>query len=286
MKKINKRVATAIIAAVMFAFTSVAASAADYGSNPSYPKPDVPGSSTEDSSDDGDDNDVAGSTADNAVSVVTDDVISDIIAGAEQGQATVYADSDEVIVTEAAIGEIAGGDVVVTIVTDEYSIEIDPSLIDEVREIDLTMDITVTDEETDIDDVAVPANAIVISPAQKGDFGMTISVTIPASSLEGLDTDNLKLYYISDDGETELIDDNVAVNADGSVSVAISHASQYVITDEELGAADEDDAVVEEVEDEEAEEVVTDTNPGTGVMLSTAVISICAAVVFASRKRK
>lgn len=295
MKKLNKRIATALIAAAMFAFTSVAASAADYGSTPSYPTPSVPDSSTTDDKEE--DKDVAGSTEDTAVTVVTDSVIADIVADAEDGKATVYADAADVTITEAAIGEIAKSEVVVTITTDEYEIEIDPSLIEEVKEIDLTMVITVAEDETDVDDVTVPANAIVIAPAQKGEFGMTVKVTIPAASVEGLDTDNLKLYYISDDGKVELIDSNVAVNADGSVSVSISHASKYVITDEDLEvAAEEDDAVIEEVEDDDADAetdadedkapVVEDNNPGTGVMLSTAAVLACAAVAVVSKKRK
>ena len=295
MKKLNKRIATALIAAAMFAFTSVAASAADYGSVPSYPAPSVPGSSTTDTSteDKEEDKDVAGSTEDTAVEVVTDTVIADIIAEAKDGKATVYADAADVTVTETAIGEIAKSDVVVTIATKEYEIEIDPSLIEEVKEIDLTMNITVADKETDVDDVTVPANAIVIAPAQKGEFGMTVKVTIPAASVEGLDTENLKLYYISDDGKVELVDSNVAINADGSVSVSISHASQYVITDEEL---ETDDAVIEEDDDDtivEDDDVVAeddapaaDTNPGTGVMLSTAAVLACAAVAVVSKKRK
>ncbi len=294
MKKINKRIATALIAAAMFAFTSVAASAADYGSTPTYPAPSVPDSSTTDDKEE--DKDVAGSTEDTAVDVVTDTVIADIIADAEDGKATVYADAEDVVITEAAIGEIAKSDVVVTIATEEYEIEIDPSLIEEVKEIDLTMTITVADDETEVDDVTVPANAIVIAPAQKGEFGMTVKVTIPAASVEGLDTDNLKLYYISDEGEVTLIDSNVKVNADGSVSVSISHASQYVITDEELEVtAEEDDAVIEEddddtaVEDDDAiaeDDATADSNPGTGVMLSTAAVLACAAVAVVSKKRK
>ena len=266
MKKINKRIATALIAAAMFAFTSVAASAADYGVTPSYPTPSVPSTpSTEE------DKDVAGSTEDTAVTVVTDDVVADIIAA---GETTIYAEADEVVVTEAAIGAIAKSDDVVTIDTGDYAIEIDPALIEEVKEIDLTMVITVEAEKS-----------VTIAPAQKGEFGMTVKVTVPAATVKGLDTDNLKLYYISDDGDVTLIDDAIEVNADGSVSVTISHASEYVITDEELDAA-EDDAVIEEVEDDDDAPVAEDTNPGTGVVLGTTALAACAAVAVISKKRK
>lgn len=288
MKKINKRIATALIAAAMFAFTSVAASAADYGNTPSYPTPSVP--STPSDSDVSDSTDDSSDETDEETVVVTDDAVADAIADAENGAATIEASAEEVIVTEAAIGAIASGEVVVTIVTDEYEIEIDPSLIEEVKEIDLTMNITVVDEETDVDDVTVSKNSIVIAPAQSGAFGMTVKVTIPAAFVEGLDTDSLKLYYISDDGDVELIEDDVKVNADGSVSVSISHASKYVITDEDLLASEEDDDVaieeVEEDDDEEEVEAPADTNPGTGVMLSTAAMLACAAVAVVSKKRK
>lgn len=298
MKKLNKRIATALIAAAMFAFTSVAASAADYGSTPNYPTPSVPDSSTSvDSSADADSNAADSTEEKTETVVVTDSEVANAIADAEDGTATIEAAADEVIVTEAAIGEIATSGVVVTIVTDEYEIEIDPALIDEVKEIDLTMNITVADKATKVDNVAVPANAIVIAPAQKGEFGMTVKVTVPADTVKGLDTDNLKLYYISDDGKVELVESNITVNADGSVSVFISHASQYVITDEELEVtAEEDDAVIEEDEDDtivddddisvDDDKSASDSNPGTGVALGTAAVMVCTAAAVISKKRK
>ena len=129
-------------------------------------------------------------------------------------------------------------------------------------------------------------DAIVITPAQKGDFGMTVTVTIPAESVKNLNTESIFVYYVSDDGETTLLEDVVTVNDDGSISVSISHASSYIITDEEIQLnGDDDDA---DDDDDMVDEGTTDNNPGTGVACTAAALAAvsAAAIAVAAKKRK
>lgn len=286
MKKFSKIIAGVIAATTMVSATTVISSAVDYGNTPSYKEPDKV---TEES----------GATDATPTEIVTDDVITEAI----KNDAVVYITSDAVV-KEDAIGAIAKSDVPVTFEADDYSITIDPALIEEVGAIDLSMDIAVSDSDVEVDGVAVPAGAIVIAPAQKGAFGMTLKVTISAATVEDLDTDNISLYYIDDDGNVTKLDSDIEVNADGSVSISISHASKYVVSDVDLTADeeddDEDDATIDddddvvEIDDDadsEVDAVVTEkdeSNPHTGVALfgTAALTAVSAAVMTATAKKR
>ncbi|MGN0578781.1 MAG: hypothetical protein ACI4J4_09180 [Ruminiclostridium sp.] len=280
MKKFNgKLLVSGLLTAAMVSFASVSAFAADYAVDPGYDKPEKV---TEE----------AGTTPENPTSVVTDDTIKEVLKSDEP---VVYIESDKATVKEDAIGEIAKGDKPVTFEADEYSVTIDPADIEEVKPINLAMDIEVYDEG-DYEDAE--SAAIVITPAQKGDFGMTVTVTIPAASVKKLNTKALLVYYVSDDGEYTLLEDVVTVNADGSVSISISHASSYLITDEEIlfdNDEDDDDVAVDDDADDAAdddddmvEDGAADNNPGTGVACTAAALAAvsAAAVAVAAKKRK
>lgn len=282
MKKFNgKLLVSALLTAAMVSFSSVSAFAANYAVDPGYDKPEKV---TEE----------AGTTPDNPTSVVTDDTIKEVL---KSDNPVVYIESDKATVKEDAIGEIAKGDTPVTFEADEYSVTIDPADIEEVKPINLAMDIDVYGEGEYEDSESA---AIVITPAQKGDFGMTVTVTIPAASVKKLNTKSLYVYYISDDGEVTLLEDVVTVNADGSVSITISHASSYVITDELISLdgdaeEDDDDVAVDDDADDAAdddddmvEDGAADNNPGTGVACTAAALAAvsAAAVAVAAKKRK
>lgn len=283
MKKFWKMIASAAIAASMVSMTVVSASAADYGQTPSYEEPEkVPETPV--------------TTPETPVKVVTDDTVKEALKADEP---VIYIETEKASVKEDAIGEIAKSDKPVTFEAEEYAITIDPALITEVKAINLSMDITVGAENSALAEdngIEVPENAITIIPAQKGEFGMTLSVTIPAANVADLDVEAVKVYYVSDDGEISLIEDAVTVNADGSISVAISHASGYIITDEELVVNEYEEVEEIEVDDEEETEVdadtdeaPTDNNPGTGVALAgTAVLALISAgaVAATAKKRK
>ena len=285
MKKFWKMIASAAIAASMVSMTALSVSAVDYGNKPSYTEPEKVEDKTE-------------TTPEEPVKVVTEDTVKEALKADEP---VVYIEPEKASVKEDAIGEIAKSDKPVTFEAEEYAVTIDPALITEVKAINLAMDIAVGAENG----IDVPANVITIVPAQKGDFGMTLSVTIPAAKVADLDVESIKVYYVSDDGEITLLEDVVTVNADGSISVAISHASAYVITDEEIeipageeideievdddADEDADDADVDTDADADADEEPADSNPGTGVALAgTAVLALisAAAVATTAKKRK
>lgn len=276
MKKFNgKLLVSALLTSAMVSFASVSAFAANYAVDPGYDKPQQV---TEE----------AGTTPEKPTNVVTDDTIKEVL---KSDAPVVYIDSDKATVKEDAIGAIAKSDKSVTFEADEYSVTIDPADIDEVKAINLAMDVDVCDEG----DYAY--DAIVITPAQKGDFGMTVTVTIPAAKAKNLNTKSLFVYYVSDDGDVTLLEDVVTVNADGSISVSISHASSYVITDEEISledddyvAADDDDDAADDADDADdmVDDGAADNNPGTGVACTAAALAAvsAAAVAVASKKRK
>ena len=276
MKKFNgKLLVSALLTSAMVSFASVSAFAADYAVDPGYDKPQQV---TEE----------AGTTPENPTKVVTDDTIKEVL---KSDAPVVYIDSDKATVKEDAIGAIAKSDKPVTFEADEYAVTIDPADIDEVKAINLAMDVDVCDEG----DYAY--DAIVITPAQKGDFGMTVTVTIPAAKAKNLNTKSLFVYYVSDDGDVTLLEDVVTVNADGSISVSISHASSYVITDEEISledddyvAADDDDDAADDADDADdmVDDGAADNNPGTGVACTAAALAAvsAAAVAVAAKKRK
>lgn len=282
MKKLNgKLIAGTFLAAAMLSVNTISAGAVDYGGGaaPTTLTPVQP-------------------------SVLTDKDVSDAIAAASQsGAAEVTVEMEEdrkgnIAVQESAIAEIAKSDVTVTVevISDsgtDYSVTIDPALITEAKAINLAMDITIeTDGYSDVSGVEIPAGSIIIAPAQKGDFGMTLQVTIPADAIADVDTSFASLYYIADNGSvTRMPDSALKVNADGSVTIAISHASQYVISDIDLTDPDSYDDFDDIYETDDDTVVVSedsdDENPGTGVTLAFGALAIsAAAVALTAKKRK
>ena|GEM_PF-6894364 len=118
--------------------------------------------------------------------------------------------------------------------TNGLIIRIDPELItDNAITLNLHIDASVTDTAATVNTVHIPANSIVISPSSHGNFGFTMSFDISADKLAeaGIDISNAQLYHITTDGViTEK--DYMKVNADGSVTISVSYASRYVITEE------------------------------------------------------
>lgn len=214
MKKLNgKLIVCTIVAAAMASVSAVSVSAVDYGGGAS-PSTETPSTTTVTDTTTTDNNSTtttttAGTSADAPATVVTDKAVDEAIAAATNSgskEATLFMTEDangKATVQEAAIAEIAKSDVTVTVeVTSDsgtdYSITIDPKLITKAKAINLTMDITVdTDEGAAVSGVEVPAGSIVIAPAQKGEFGMTLQVTIPAAAVADVDTSNARLYYIA-----------------------------------------------------------------------------------------
>lgn len=99
----------------------------------------------------------------------------------------------------------------------EYTVSIDPKSITTAREINLGMEL----------DLFPEAGVISIDPVQKGDFGLEMTFTIPASALKDFNLKSLKFYYVSSDGKRKELKE-FTVNKDGSLSFTLSHASSYI----------------------------------------------------------
>ncbi len=296
MKKLNLKFIASLIAAGIVASAAVSASAADYGWTPHYVPAD---SSTSTGSTDG-------ATATDPAKNATIIGISDVESAIKNGKPieVTVDDNGDVIVTEAAIGVIAKGDVAVTIkVSDpnsdtDYEIVIDPALIKEVTQINIAMKITIPTEDKTVDGVEVPAGSVIIEPAQKGDFHMTLEIIIPSDAFDAIDLDEAGLYYVND-GDVEE-QDGLTVNKN-TVSVLLSHASAYVITDVDLTAGEVE---IDEKDDTKTnnggssntgkdDNTVTvngngsDKNPITGTTLALGSLAVfAAAAAVTSKKRK
>ena len=103
-----------------------------------------------------------------------------------------------------------------------------------VTALNINIDVEITGQETIVHDVLFPANSIVIAPSAHGEFGLAISFDISAKQLAdaGLDASNIRLFHINIEGVvTEA--GIVRLNDDGSVTITISHASLYLLSEEE-----------------------------------------------------
>ena len=317
MKKINRKLfVCALIAAAMASMTAVSAGAIiDYGGGnggSAAPSTTTPTTTTS-------------KTDDTPVTVLTDTAVTNTIADAVKAgktEVTIKMTQDmngKTTVQESAIAEIAKNKVtvkveIVSVTGIGYTAVIDPAKITEAKALDLSMAIIPGGDGVNVSGFDVPKGNIVIAPNQHGDFGVEVGIILPAAVLTGVDS-NSRLYYIDDNGNVEKMPRSAfKMNADGTGTVSISHASQYVLSSIDLTKLaaqlsaginlDDDDPVDEEATidddvefDDDDGEVVTDddyvvdgaddSNPGTGVALAIgALAASAAAVVITAKKRK
>lgn len=324
MKKFSSKfIASAVMAVIAASAMAISSSAAiDYYDNPQYHVPEYTGNasgattgggsssgSTDSGSQTDDDTTDETDTSESTVgSVVSESAVNaaiesgdPILVTAEDGSATIQ---------EAAIGALRNSDSPVSFVVSDdasgfdYVVTIDPDSITEVKAIDIAVSL----KAGSISGV----EGVAIVPAQSGDFGMTLAITIPAAAVKELDPDGIMLFYISDDNQITDVTDALTVNDDGSVTIAISHASSYVITDVDLVALaggaetdididddddddDDTDVVIDEPEQGKDDTTVVnpgstagaDSNPVTGTTLALGSLAVfAAAAVATSKKRK
>jgi hypothetical protein len=170
---------------------------------------------------------------------IPDTVIADAL---DSGETLVLEEGDSTVISEDALQLIKESETVLEIdLPNGRRIRINPeSITEDAVAIDLNVDVIITNQATDITivteegtrEVRVPANAIVIDPAAHGNFGFTLEIDISAEELadSGLRGDNVRLFYIGDDGSvTEM--GRVRRNADGSITILIDSASRYVLAE-------------------------------------------------------
>lgn len=221
-----KKLASILTALVMAASMSITAFAVDYATDPKY------GVATTEIA-------VAGSTigasAAQPASVVTDGYMTEALKAATV--APIYVSDAKAIVTKDTIAAIKAANKPVTFVAPDCSISIDPAKITAVKaDLDLSMTITASAAQKTVSSVTIPGNSIIIAPAAKGEFGAELAITISKGSLNGIDLSKAKIYYIADDGTVKDLG-ALVVAANGSVTITISHASQYVLSATPIAAA-------------------------------------------------
>lgn len=244
MKKFTGKIFAGVFtAAIMASAAFVTVGAADYSADPDYGKPTAPAV------------EVAKADVTAAITAATGDVVEiSTTAGAK-------VDAD-------VIAEIKGQTKPVAFKNDAYTVTIDPTKItDDAKAIDLSMGVTPVAEETKLaNDVTVPEGAVMVVPAAKGEFGMTVEVTVPA---KGIDKTKAKLYYVADDGKVTEVKDALKFEGDNAV-ITISHASSYVISEEAVKGKE--------------------GSPDTGVTLPIALVALAGGSVavsaIAAKKRK
>lgn len=234
MKKFTGKIFAGIFTAAVLA---TAAFATDYVENPDYKAPSI-------------------------VEVKDEDVKADAKVKVEGDAAKVTAEALSALKDGKVTFELGNATITVSDVTDAK---------------DVTIGVNVVTEKADAkldSGVSVPKDAVVVTPAQQGNFGMKLTVTVDTALKDA------KLYYVSTDGKTvEDVTESTGFKiADGKATFTIDHASQYVISTSEIKAV------------ASSEDPGKPGTPDTGVTLPIALVVLAGGSVavsaIAAKKRK
>ena len=193
-----------LVALLLVAACVMPVSAANYASIPNY---NTPGSST-----------VTPTTPETPV-VVAPEITVDSTATVLPTESVVasFKENETVTVKVAPEAATVEGEVLLAIETEEFSVEVNGANITTAIDLNLNMEVTTT------------AGLLKIAPVQKGSFYTTVKVTVPASAVPaGVTAENAVVVYVDDNGKRTDAGKPV-FNADGSLSIEISHASHYEI---------------------------------------------------------
>jgi hypothetical protein len=149
-----------------------------------------------------------------------------------------YQPQNIVVVDMDILDDIRDGGVTVSVlvpcdIAGSRTISIDPAKISPIPadSVDLNIHVQITSRGNQAP--GIPANSIVILPrAEPGEFGFELSFEITEEELDdaGLNGDNISLFYI--DKNSNVTDyGKIKRNRDGSVTVTISHASSYMLSE-------------------------------------------------------
>jgi hypothetical protein len=98
---------------------------------------------------------------------------------------------------------------------------------------------TITDTSRSINiniSIEVNEGGIIILPDNHGEFGLELNFNVTANELSeaGLSADNARLFHVDENGKVT-VGGSINRNADGSVTITISHASHYILQEIEMG---------------------------------------------------
>ncbi len=206
-------------AAVLAASMAVSVSAADYADTPNYILPEVqlnPG---------GADGSTPAPSTDNAASSSSSAAVSTVVSENNVERAIANSKPVKVSYKEAAIKSNAiaalakKADAVLKVETKRYTMEIASDSVTEAKDIDLGIKITKNSKK----------GALILKTNQKGEYGCTIKMSIPAKIYEqsGVDLDKASVYIVKDGKAVKLgaveLDDN------GNIILEISEGGQIII---------------------------------------------------------
>lgn len=280
---VKKAVACTALAAAMTASAAVSAGAVDYASKPSYTPPASQSSSPVYSA--------PGRSSMTAISKIAESDIADAITSSlkTKHDAVVYVSGANISLNADAVAAIANAEAPITFSAGKYSVTIDPSTVFDVKDINIAMALYVGENSTNVNGVSVPAGSMVISPRQKGDFGMTMKVRIPSSQLKGIDLKKANLYFISENGVVTKVDDALTVNTNGSAVVSLTHGAMFVISDKDLLRqlpTENVEAFDGMLTNETTEIISSESSSADGIVLGAAALAAVSAAVLAAAAKK
>lgn len=280
---VKKAVACTALAAAMTASAAVSAGAVDYASKPSYTPPASQSSSPVYSA--------SGRSSMTAISKIAESDIADAITSSlkTKHDAVVYVSGANISLNADAVAAIANAEAPITFSAGKYSVTIDPSTVFDVKDINIAMALYVGEKSTNVNGVSVPAGSMVISPRQKGDFGMTMKVRIPSSQLKGIDLKKANLYFISENGVVTKVDDALTVNTNGSAVVSLTHGAMFVISDKDLLRqlpTENVEAFDGMLTNETTEIISSESSSADGIVLGAAALAAVSAAVLAVAAKK
>lgn len=280
---VKKAVACTALAAAMTASAAVSAGAVDYASKPSYTPPASQSSSPVYSA--------PGRSSMTAISKIAESDIAGAITSSlkTKHDAVVYVSGANISLNADAVAAIANAEAPITFSAGKYSITIDPSTVFDVKDINIAMALYVGENSTNVNGVSVPAGSMVISPRQKGDFGMTMKVRIPSSQLKGIDLKKANLYFISENGVVTKVDDALTVNTNGSAVVSLTHGAMFVISDKDLLRqlpTENVEAFDGMLTNETTEIISSESSSADGIVLGAAALAAVSAAVLAAAAKK
>jgi hypothetical protein len=250
-------------------------------------------------------------------SVIGESIIKDAISSGRPIEATIS--DGKLIIPEAAIAAIKEGGKLITINVSgsdiPYTVTIDPKDIDEVKDVNIAMNIRAGLPDGISSGTDLSKGVIFIGPEMKGTWPIALGLTIPASALKDMDFDKIGFYYIDDYKKIfDYSDDIVKNEKDKSITIVrLRHASAYVLSDVDLTAPedgdidagldiddDDDGEIIDDVTIDEPSTTTgkddtsvvvnaggNDTNPVTGTTLALGSLAVfAAAAVATSKKRK
>ncbi len=150
----------------------------------------------------------------------------------------IYIKGTSASISEEGLESVKEFNTPIILQTDNYSLTIRP------EDIKTASDFSVVVKSADnTDNIGqwTDSSALMIIPEQpsKGDFGMTVRLTVPESSLPFNVNSSPYLYHVDDSNNIEDYS-NYLSYGEGAVSVTLSHASKYFITPVKVNGANPD----------------------------------------------